>query len=344
MQKKYFLVISICAFCTINVAGQVIKDKKLFTRTLVTIIEHRGNLYDSLLGEEIESWAYKPTIKFPGATESYITGDSRIYVANFIYPDSVKAIAFYKELKEVLNLSASAYGTRAMFRQVYPDVPFFETFHFTDSLMFTNEGSYIQLIGEVPEKNTDGEDEEDYTPDTTKKQVTVSLELRSENKICYYTSGGTRINDNEVNTFISQIAFGKDTALKNIRINQRTQPGKILYDSKIGLKGFTTTITEIRKEKATGINISATKKYFMDENAFLKEVNNMVAKLSSAFPSNYCYEIIQDEDGVMVEFKPVPFMKHPDNVAEVQLKYSAAKGRKNEFVMELYIYRKMHNR
>lgn len=233
--------------------GQVVKDKDQFARTFVKIFEQRKTKFDSLMGKQDAGdlyGDYTATVTFPEASESSISLSS-VYLALFNFPDSLKAVSFYKELKDLLNLSASLYSAKARFSQIYPDNPFFELFYFSNETVFTKEGSSIQLFANTPKINEQDEDEEDdqKTKIPVKKTYTVFLTLKPGGNMGIFAGAGQRSNDNELNTFISQVAFGADTALKNIRINQRTQADKILYDSKIGLTGFKTVITEIQKGK-----------------------------------------------------------------------------------------------
>lgn len=329
--------------------SQVVKDKNQFAKTFVKIFEQRKTGFDSLIDKQVEGGAYIPTVKFPQVTESYISMD-RIYVAHFAFPDSLKAVSFYKELKDLLNLSASLYSAKARFKTIYQDNPFLELFYFADETVFTNEGSFIQLMENTPENKeeddeNDDEDEQKTKPTIpVKKTYTVSITINPGEFMGNFTNAGERFTDNEINTFISQVAFGKDTALKNIRTNQRILQDKILYDSKIGVTGFKTVITEIKKEKVTGINVSVSKKYMMSQESFLKEAESLLLKIKTALPSNYYYQIFNDEGSSTVEFKTVPFLNSPENVAEIEMRYSAVKGKSNEFNLELYIFRKLYKR
>lgn len=328
--------------------AQIIKDKKQFATNLALIFEQRENGFDSLIVEEIDG-AFQPSIILPGATECFISYNS-VFVADFVYKDSATAVSFYRELKDLLNLSASFYHAKVKFNKIYPNDSFFETFYFSDSLIFTNEGSTIQLIADTPEYEQDEEedddeeydefdymDEEEQITEQEESTYTVNLNIRPGKSTCTYIASAPRINDKELNTFISAVAFGKDTALKAIRTNPRTlQPGMILYDSNIGLKGFKTEIKEIRKKEVSGINVSVSKKYFTDENSFLISADSMIQKLSSALPSTYCFEIF---DG-LVEFKPIPFLNPSGNEAVIELRYSQESDKKNEYLIELYIHRK----
>lgn len=324
---------------------QIIKDKKQFATNLALIFEQRENGFDSLIVKEIDG-AFQSRIILPGATECFISYNS-VFVADFVYKDSATAVSFYRELKDLLNLSASFYHAKVKFNKVYPDDPFFETFYFSDSLIFTNEGSSIQLIADTPEYEQDEEedeydefdymDEEEQITEQKESTYTVNLNIRPGKSTCTYIASAPRINDNELNKFISTVAFGKDTALKAIRTNQRTlQPGIILYDSNIGLKGFKTEIKEIRKKEVSGINVSVSKKYFTNEKSFLTSADSLIQKLSSALPSTYCFEIF---DG-LVEFKPIPFLNSTGNEAVIELRYSQEDDKKNEYLLELYIHRK----
>lgn len=323
--------------------AQIIKDKNQFATNLALIFEQRGNGFDSLRGKEIDG-AYQSSIFLQGATECFISNNS-VFVADFIYKDSATAVSFYRELKELLNLCASFYHAKVRYNKVYPDDPFFEVFYISDSLIFTNEGSSIQLIADTPEYEKDEEeyDEFDYTNEEEQiiqqgeSTYTVNLNIRPGKNVCTYIASAPRINDNELNTFISAVAFGKDTALKTIRTNQRTiQPDIILYDSNIGVKGFKTEIKEIRKKEVSGINVSVSKKYFTDENSFLISADSMIQKLSAALPSTYCFEIFNG----MVEFKPIPFLNPSGNEAVIEFRYSQESDQKNEYLIELYIHRK----
>ena len=347
--KLKLFALAICILFLNRGIAQVIKDKDQFAKTFVKIFEQRKTGFDSLMGKQEEGdmyGDYTATVKFPEASETSISMN-RVYLALFNFPDSLKAVSFYKELKNLLNVSASLYSAKAKFSQIYPDDPFFELFYFSNETVFTNEGSSIQIMDNTPENNQEDEEEDDdqksKSNQPVKKTYTVFLTINPGDVMGVLTGGGQRTTDNELNTFISQVAFGKDTALKNIRINKRTQADKILYDSKIGLTGFKTVITEIRKEKIAGINVSASKKYLMDEKSFLKEAENFLLKLKAAFPANYCYEIFNGEGSSTVEFKPVPFQKTSGNEAEVEMRYSAEKGKSNEFTLELFIFRKVHN-
>lgn len=345
--KLFALATSILLFHRGNT--QVVKDKNQFARTFVKIFEQRKTGFDSLRSKEEEE-GYIPTIKFSEANESYISMNN-IYVAHFNFPDSLKAVAFYKEIKELLNLSASLYSAKARFKTIYQDNPFFELFYFANETVFTNEGSSIQLMDNTPLNNNeddegddDDDDEKTKPTEPVKKIFSVLLTINPGELMGNFTNAGERLTDNEVNTFILQVAFGKDTALKNIRTNQRILQDKTLYDSKIGVTGFKTVITEIKKEKITGINVSVSKKYIMSQESFLKEAENLLLKIKKALPSDYCYEIFNGEGSSTIEFKPVPFLNSPENVAELEMRYSAVKGKSNEFNLELYIFRKLYKR
>lgn len=328
--------------------AQIIKDKNQFATNLALIFEQRGNGFDSLRVGEVDG-AFQSRINLPGATECFISYNS-VFVANFLYKDSATAVSFYRELKELLNLSASFYHAKAKFKKIYPDDPFFEVFYISDSLIFTNEGSSIQLIADTPEYEQEEDEEEydefDYTNE--EEQITqqgestysVNLNIHPGKNVCSYIASAPRIKDNELKTFISIVAFGKDTALKAIRTNQRAQQPDInLYDSNIGLKGFKTEIKEIRKKEVSGINVSVSKKYITDEQTFLIATDSIIQKLSYALPSTYCFEIFNG----LVEFKPTPFLNPTGNEAVIELRYSMESDIKNEYLLELFIHRKYNN-
>lgn len=326
--------------------AQVIKDKNAFAKTFIAIFSQRDNGFDSLRVDQDEKFE-ETKLKLPGANECFIS-DNDIYGAVYLFPDSLKALAFYKELKGLLKHTASFYKSSVRFRKMMPEEDFYEIIYFSDSLFLTNEGSTISLSG-ITNDDEEVEDEEEEDSESKparkpSKPFEVRLLLNPGNSGCYFTNAGIKINDPDLTNLIRVIAFGKDTALKNIRINPRIEKDRTLFGSKLGLKDFETEITEIRTEKKTGINAKISRQYFMSKESFLQQVEKMIFKLKSALPAGYCYELFYNEQVVSVEFKLNPFVPASGKEAEIKLQYSAAEGKQDVYGITLHIFRVIANK
>lgn len=337
-------VVSLIAFISFiqSASSQVIKDKNEFAKAFITVFNQRETGFDSLRVNKEDDFE-KSRINLPGAKECFIS-DNDVYGAEYDFTDSLKALAFYKELKGLLSHAASYYKATVRYSKMLPEDPFYEIFYFTDSVLFTNEGSTICFSRNTAEDDDIDEDDETAAA-KTKPAATfeVRLLINPGASVSYYTSATHKVNDPDIANVMRVIAFGKDTALKNIRINPRPQKDQTLYGSKMGLKGFATEISEIRRDKKTGINTSFSRKYFMSMEAFVSQVDSMIAKINTVLPANYYYEVFRDEQGVLVEFKTIPFMPASGKEAEISMQYAALEGKTDAFELRLNIHRVIYN-
>jgi len=343
---KSFIVIVALFNCIITeINAQVVKDKNAFAQAFIKIFNESGSGFDTLIAKEVDDY-FEPKIKLPNASECFISMN-HVYGAVYNFSDSLKGLAFFKEIQSLLNYTASLSGATARFETIYSMDDFFIRLYFLEPAGFTNNYMSIKFSKYTTSDDEFSEEEEDEEkPIESSKPIQnnsdsfeVRLLLHPGASYCYYTSFGEKINDVDFKNFISQVAFGKDTALKAVKINKRIVGTKNIYDSKTTIKGFTTTITEIKDTKLTGIYTHLIKNYYTTEENFFKSVDSVILKLKAALPEYYCYEILPK----IVEFKPSLFAVKKDNDAEITLQYTAIENMKNAHKIEIYIHRKFYN-
>jgi FKBP-type peptidyl-prolyl cis-trans isomerase len=131
--------------------------------------------------------------------------------------------------------------------------------------------------------------------------------------------------------------------LTRYKANKRTDQQKnIIYDSKINLKGFSTTITEVAEKKVTGIRITAIRDYSSPswEN-FRSTLDSFLQKMKAAMPGDFVYQIYPDDN--FIEFKPARFAHYNEGVASIAIHYSLLQNKKNTYRLELEITRTYHS-
>jgi hypothetical protein len=344
MKRITRITFIVCFGFSLNTEAQTIGNKEEFIKNFITIFNQRGTGFDSLKAKDWEE-SQATTIKLPGATESYIS-DNLVYGSLYRGADSLKMLNFYKEVKQLLGQIAGYYNAQVKFVPFYEDQPFYERFIFADSALFTNEGSSIGFSKSYNSQDdkTDKEDDEGEGEVISKKisdrnSFEVLLLINPGDALCYFTNRGDKLNDPEVKQFVSQVVFASDPNWTAIKINKKTEKDLAIYDSKIKLKGFKTEIREWTINKKTNRAMLMNKSYSTDEASFKQSADSLVIKFKTAMPAGFCYAISQDEDGIFIEFKPVPFQKQPANSPSIDFIYSAVKNKKNVYSLDIRIER-----
>jgi len=340
-QMKPLTIFFIAFFIISNkLHAQGTTDKQAFANAFIKVFEQRSTAFDSLRTKDWEN-TNGTTVKMPGSAESYIS-DNMIYGALYRGSDSLKMLGFYKEMKEWLAYTASFYKATVKYSQVVPGDPHYETFYFSDSTMFTCEGSNISFSKSFNgnHNNDDDEEEEDKNKSVARKDsFEVLLLIRPGNTVSYYTSAGEKLEDAGVKQIISQIAFGKDPWLNSIKTNKKVQKDANYYNSKLNLKGFTAVIREAANTKKAYLSTTLTKIYNTEEKKFMRSGDSLAIKIKTAMPAGYCYQVTNEEEHVNIEFKPVPFFKEVKNAPDVNLNYYRVADKQNTFKLELVIGR-----
>ncbi len=315
-------------------------DKQAFANAFIKVFEQRSIAFDSLKAKDWEN-TYGTTVKMPGSTESYIS-DNMVYGALYRGSDSLKMLGFYKEMKEWLAYAASYYKATVKYSLVVPGDPHYEIFYFSDSTMFTCEGSNISFSKSNSDNQYDDDDEEEDDENKNvarKDSFEVLLLIRPGNTVSYYTSAGDKLQDAGVKQIISQIAFGKDPWLNSIKTNKKVQKDANYYSSKLNLKGFTAVIREAGNAKKAYLSTTLTRIYNTEEEKFMLSGDSLAIKIKTAMPAGYCYQITNEEEHVNIEFRPVPFFKEVKNAPDVNLNYYRVANKQNTFKLELVIGR-----
>ena len=341
MTRTSRITLIICFGFSLTTKAQTIGKKDEFIKNFITIFNQRGNGFDSL---KAKSWEddYATTVKLPGAAESYIS-DNYVYGALYKGADSLKMLGLYNEMKQLLAQIAKKYSANVKFAPVAPGNSFYENIFFADSNLFTDERSSIsfsKFSHDIINEEEDDEDEGEAPKKLAKKDsFEVLLLINPGDDISYFTNRGDKLQDTEVKQFVSQVVFASDPGWTAIKTNKRMEKDVAIYDSKIKLKGFQAEIREWTAGKKTNRAMLLHKIYKMDEASFKRSADSLVIKVKTAIPAGYSYEISQDEDGILIEFTPVPFQKHPDNSPTIDFIYSAVKGKKNEYRLDVRVER-----
>jgi FKBP-type peptidyl-prolyl cis-trans isomerase len=347
--KRILILIAGCVLA-IHTNAQYIKDKNAFANAFIKIFNQRANGFDSLAAVQGDDDTLKEPYKIlPQTHECYVSMNS-VFGGRYVFPDSIKAVNFFKELQELLRYSAGAYSADVVFEPLYAD-PFYLQFYFRDAESYTENLMTISMSAIEEGKNAETEDGDDEEPDeaavrntpSKEKEFEVLLLIHPGDEMSYVTSAGAKINDDAVSAFINKMAFGTDTMLTQYKANKRTDQQKnIIYDSKINLKGFSTTITEVAGKKVTAIHITAFRNYSSPswEN-FRSTLDSFLLKMKAAVPADYSYRIYADDN--FIEFKPARFAHYNEGVASIAIKYSLLQNKKNTYRLELEITRTCHS-
>jgi len=342
--KKHLSVLVIIIFIFSYGKGQSIVDKEKFAKTFISIFQQRANGFDTL---KAKSWPEnsEPKITLPGARESYIS-ENHVYGAIYRGPDSLKMLDFYREMKQVLGVVAGYYGATAKFVPTNSEDLYDEQFFFADAELFTNEGSSISFFKTTrPEDEEEVEENEDGDLDITVKKKAIKdsfdvmLLIRPGGQVGYFTAAGEKLADEEVRQLITQVAFGSDLTWSSIKVNKRMDGQVAVYDSKVKLKGFGAEIREWTAGKKTDRAMILTRIYNTTEETFRRTADSLVFKIKAAMPGNYYYEIFQDEDGILVEFSPIPFQKQQTDTRRIKIIYTAVENKKDTYRLELSVGR-----
>lgn len=341
---KRILILVIASVFMWQTHGQYIKDKNAFAKAFIGIFNQRDNGFDSLRKVQgAEESLKNPSIVLPQANECYISMNA-VFGGLYIFPDSVKAVSFFKELQDLIGYAASAYKARAVFEPLNGD-PTNLGFYFRDAGGYTENLMAVSISGNGSYKNDDNDEDEDEdeikiknTP-AKNQEFEVLLLIHPGGEMCYFTSAGPKITDEPVSAFINKLVFNTDTLLTQYKINKRTDPQKnSIYDSKINLSGFSTTITEVKGKKGTGIHVTTVRDYTaLTWEKFEPVIDSFLQKLKAAMPADFVYQIYYDDN--FIEFKPARFAKYDDKVALISLSYSILQNKKNTYRIELKISR-----
>ncbi len=339
---KRILILVIASVFMLQTHGQYIKDKNAFANAFIKIFNERGNGFDSLSKVQGEEDTLKnPSKILPQANECYVSMNA-VFGGLYTFPDSVKAVSFFKELQDLLGYTAGAYKAKAVFEPLNGD-PTNLGFYFRDAGGYTENLMAVSISGNGSNKKDDNDEdgEEDKIKDTPAKnqEFEVLLLIHPGGEMCYFTSAGPKITDEPVSAFINKLAFNTDTLLAQYKINKRTDLQKnSIYDSKINLSGFSTTITEVKGKKGTGILVTTVRDYTaLTWEKFEPVIDSFLQKLKAAMPADFVYQIYYDDN--FIEFKPARFAKYDDKVALISLSYSILQNKKNTYRIELKISR-----
>lgn len=306
--------------------ADLISDKQAFVTAFQTVFQQRGTFFDSLKGAKV-GWDNKAIVVLPAATNCIIKSGE--YVAEYDFKvDKQAALAFREELKELLGLYAAQVNAFVAFKSQYGGK--MHLIYFSDSSLFSTEESFIDLREEEPSS--------DYYFEKPPTKYKVQLTVRPKIEYAYYSNNGAYFKDPGVSAYVQQIAFGQDTALLGIRTNKRTKGDETTYQSKIGLEGFSTSISYVQLSEDYLVTVDARKRFKMDQKSFLKEAELMTLKLNTAMPKDYCYAV--NNAYHFVQFKSVPFRTTVFNQPTIRIYYSAVEGKTNEFELLLRIERK----
>ncbi|OQY92528.1 MAG: hypothetical protein B6D37_14645 [Sphingobacteriales bacterium UTBCD1] len=325
---KRILILVIASVFMLQTHGQYIKDKNAFANAFIKIFNERGNGFDSLSKVQGEEDTLKnPSKILPQANKCYVSMNA-VFGGLYTFPDSVKAVSFFKELQDLLGYTAGAYKARAVFEPLNGD-PTNLGFYFRDAEGYTENLMTISFSRSYEIENTSAKNQE----------FEVLLLIHPGGEMCYFTSAGPKITDEPVSAFINKLAFNTDTLLTQYKINKRTDPQKnSIYDSKINLSGFSTTITEVKGKKGTGIHVTTVRDYTaLTWKKFEPVIDSFLQKLKAAMPADFVYQIYYDDN--FIEFKPAHFAKYDDKVASISLSYSILQNKKNTYRIELKISR-----
>lgn len=340
---KQFLFLPTLLLLSLCGISQSIGTRDNFAKAFISIYEQRRNGFDTLVSPD---WPEvdRPALLLPGARECYISGN-RVYGALYRGVDSLKMLSFYREMKAGLAHAATYYKATVKFQPITPGDPFSELIYFTDSTLFTNEGSSIYFSKSELEEGEDEDEEEeenDDDPDLAKKNAAakdsfeVLLLIRPGGQVGYFTNVGGGLPDGEVKKFVDQAVFGKDPSWKAYRGAKKMDGEVAVYDSKLKLQGFAAQIRERSSPERVNRSLTLTRTFNMTEQEFLKAGDSLLLKLNAALPRDYFYEVEHDEDGTMVTFAPVPFMKHTTN-RRIEVYTSAVVGKANTYKLQVIV-------
>ncbi len=336
--KKFFTIFILVFIISHSLPAQVIKEKQAFAEAFVRVFEQRASGFDSLKAKDWED-SFQSIVKMPGSTESYIS-ENLVYGALYRDSDSLKMLGLYKEIKQLLAYVASYYKASVKFKPFDAGDPYYEQFFFADSSLFTSEGSNISFFKSISDHDEDDEEDNDFREKSARKDsFEVLLLIKPGNSISYFTSAGEKLHDAEVKQIISQIAFGSDPWLNKIKVNKRVQKEANYYDSKLSLKGFSSEIREGTGTRSSYLTTTLTKIFNTTEESFMRSADSLLIKVKTAMPPGFCYHIDQDEKEILIDFKPVPFLKEMKNAPDITVIYSEIEGKKNMYRLVLKIGR-----
>lgn len=341
MHKRYFLLICIIIFYTINTAGQLIKDKAAFTNALLNIFNNRTTGFDSIAVKNSKTGdGLTSKILLPGAEECYIKSGN--YFAGYSFKDSIQAISFFKELQNLITEASIAYSAIARFTPE-PDNPYYLHYYVgNDDGFYPNpdlitlsqhvlyKDYFLRVKGGIPYHGSD------KLPVNPFKLYLIIA--GQEQVVAFFTSKGERIVNNEITNLVKDVAFSKDTLMTLLKKNKKVTDEGNSYESKRTLKGYQARILEYEDDEVIHNHLQLTIKWKGKEEDVYKKTDSLILNFKAALPASYCYAVNRAQQSVF--FYTHPFAKEKPG-ADITIKYGINEGVQNSYFVTFFIVREI---